>query len=201
MLRLIWKLLLVLSFAALAAAGVLLWLSPDPYYELQKWTSGSRFSSYNRLITEICRNHGIDPLLVKAIIWRESGFRPDKVGGAGERGLMQVTEAAAQDWARAEKIETFVPTDLFDARTNVEAGTWYLAKALERWKGRNNPVPFALAEYNAGRTRVDRWVAATNMGEQANADDLLNAMDFPATRKYIADITERYRFYRERGEM
>ena len=191
----------MLCFAALTAAAILLWLSPDPYYELQKWTSGSRFSSYDPIIAEVSRRNGVDPLLVKAMIWRESGFRADKVGGAGERGLMQVTEAAAQDWAKAEKIETFVPTDLFDPKMNVEAGTWYLAKALDRWKEKANPLPFALAEYNAGRTRVDRWVAATNMGVNANADDLLSAMDFPTTRKYIADITERHRYYRDRDGM
>jgi soluble lytic murein transglycosylase len=201
MFRFVWRLLFILVFAALTAASVLLWLSPDPFYEVQKWMSGSRFSAYDEIIEEVGHKQGVDPLLIKALVWRESGFHPDKVGTAGERGLMQVTEAAAQEWAKAEKIETFVPTDLFDPKTNLEAGTWYLAKSLDRWKEKDNPVPFALAEYNAGRSRVNQWVAATNMGDKANADDLLGAIDFPLTRKYITDITERLRFYRESSDM
>ena len=43
---------------------------------------------------------------------------------------MQITESAAIDWARAEKIQTFVSSDLFDPKVNIEAGTWYLNRAL-----------------------------------------------------------------------
>ena len=34
----------------------------------------------------------------------------------------------------AQKIETFVPEDLFNEKTNIDAGTWYLKKSLDRWK-------------------------------------------------------------------
>ncbi len=197
MVRLFQRLLLVLLLAASTAAGVVLWNSPDPAYTAQSWLAGSRYSRYDGLIFDVARKHSLDPLLVKAIAWRESAFHPDKIGTVGERGLMQVGEAAAQDWARAEKIETFVPTDLFDAKTNLEAGTWYFKKALDRWKQKDDPVPFALAEYNAGRVRVDRWIAETKRGDAANADDLLTAIDFPTTRKYIESITARHRFYQQ----
>ena len=43
---------------------------------------------------------------------------------------MQITENAAIDWARAEKIQTFVSSDLFDPKVNIEAGTWYLIEPL-----------------------------------------------------------------------
>jgi soluble lytic murein transglycosylase len=178
-------------------AGFVLWNSPDPAYTFQSWLAGSRYSRYDPLIRDVARKHDLDPLLVKAIAWRESAFQTNMIGTSGERGLMQVGEAAAQDWARAEKIETFMPTDLFDAKTNLEVGTWYFKKALDRWKQRDHPVPFALAEYNAGRVRADRWVAETKRGERAGADDLLHAIDFPTTRKYIETILARHRFYQE----
>ena len=201
MTRVLWRLFFVIFFGAITAAGIVLWLSPDPMYHAQEFLRGGRYHSYDELIRDISRKHGVDPLLIKAVVWRESAFHPEKVGTSGERGLMQVTEAAATDWARAEKIEAFMPTDLFDAKTNIEAGTWYLANAMQRWRDRDDPVPFALAEYNAGRSRVERWVAATNMGDKATADDLLRAMDFPGTRRYIEDITARHRFYRERAQL
>ena len=201
MIRFIKALIYTLLFAAFTAAGLVLWLSPDPLYTVQEWTAGQRYWAYDRMIHDMSRKHGLDPLLLKALVWRESGFQAEKVGNAGERGLMQVGEAAARDWAKAAKVETFMPTDLLDAKTNLDAGSWYLSKALDRWKEKEDPVPFALAEYNAGRTRVDRWVAETNLGDKANADDLKGAIDFPSTRKYIEEIQRRRKFYEERGRL
>jgi soluble lytic murein transglycosylase len=198
MARFLKRLFFVLALAAPAAAGWALWRSPDPTYTLASWLAGSRYTRYEAIITDVANKHGLDPLLVKAIVWRESSFHPDKIGTVGERGLMQVGEAAAKDWALAEKIETFMPTDLFDPKTNVEVGTWYFKKALERWKQRDDPVPFALAEYNAGRVRVDRWVAETGRGGEVRARDLMLAIDFPTTRRYVEDITARHRFYQQR---
>jgi soluble lytic murein transglycosylase len=201
MLRFLRNLLITLALAAATAAGLLLWLSPDPQYTAQEWLAGGRYYDFDLTIRDLGQKHDLDPALLKAIVWRESAFHPEKVGSSGERGLMQVSEAAARDWAGAVKRDDFVPTDLFDARTNLEVGAWYFKRALERWKSKEQPLPFALAEYNAGRTRVDRWIAATNMGGQANADDLLGAIDYPTTRRYIDEITRRYQFYRERGRL
>jgi soluble lytic murein transglycosylase len=198
MVRFFKRLCFAILLGALVAASVVLWRSPDPAYTLSSWLAGARYSRYDPMIADIAAKYGLDPLLVKAIVWRESAFHPDKIGSVGERGLMQVGEAAAQDWARVEKVETFVPTDLFDAKTNLEIGMWYFSRALDRWSAKDDPVPFALAEYNAGRVRVDRWVAETGRGDQANSHDLLATIDFPTTRKYIDDITSRHRLYQER---
>ena len=200
MLRLLRNTLVALALAAIAVAGVLLWASPDPLYTAQEWAALGRYSARDELIRERSAQRNVDPLLVKAIVWRESGFDPTKVGTKGERGLMQITEAAAADWAKANKIEAFVGTDLFDPRTNLDAGAWYFRRALDRWKAKDDPIPFALAEYNAGASRVDRWVAESGMGEKADAADFMAAIDFPTTRRYIEDIVARYHFYRKRDE-
>jgi soluble lytic murein transglycosylase len=199
MFRFLRKLVLVLALAAATAAGLLIWASPDPLYAAQEMISFGRYAKYDALVSEMAKKHKVDPALVKALIWRESGFHDNKLGSKGERGLMQVGEAAATDWARAAKIETFVPTDLFEPRTNVEVGAWYLSRALEKWKEKDDPIPFALAEYNAGASRVDRWMAATGAGSNADAHDLVSAIDFPTTRRYVEDITARHRFYQKRG--
>ena len=200
MIRFCKRLCLVLVFAALAASGLVLWTAPDPEYQLESWLAAGRFCAYDALIADAARKHGLDPLLVKAMVWRESAFSPTKIGTSGERGLMQVGEAAARDWVKAEKIENYMPTDLFDAKTNLDAGTWYLKKGLERWKQKADPVPFALAEYNAGHGRVERWIAATERGEEASAENLMHAIDFPTTRKYIEDITARWRFFQAESD-
>ena len=187
-----WRLILVAAFAANVAAAVVLWRSPDPMYQAQSWAAFGRFNEHDKLIAHVAEKAGLDPWLVKAVVWRESRFHTDKVGGAGERGLMQVGEAAAQDWAWAHHIAVFMQTDLFDARTNLQAGTWYLKRALEHWKDRDDPVQFALAEYNAGRKRVERWAAGS-----ANAAAMLQAADIATTRQYAEDIMRRARLYHE----
>ena len=193
------RLLLALALALCAALGIVLWKSGDPSYTAQEWLAGGRYARYDTLIADVARKHGLDPLLVRAVVWRESAFQPAMVGTSGERGLMQVGEAAAQDWAKARKIETFAPTDLFDPKTNLEVGAWYLRQALERWREKADPLPFALAEYNAGGTRVERWIEESGRGEAATARDLMQAIDFPTTRRYIETITARHRFYQARA--
>lgn len=167
---------------------------------MQEVVFRARYSRYDDLIAAAAARYGVSPSLIKAVIWRETRFLPGVVGAQGERGLTQVTEGAARDWARAEKIETFAPADLFDPKTNIEAGAWYLARALRRWSEKDDPIPFALAEYNAGRTRVERWERDSGLGPDFRAEDLRAAMDFPTTRRYIGAITEQYRAFLRRGE-
>jgi len=191
----------ILTLAAIFAAGAIFWLIADePEYLAKEAISFGRYEKYDSLINQAAQRYGVAPELIKAVVWRESRFHPDKIGNQGERGLMQITENAAADWVKSEKIETFIPTDLFDSKVNIEAGTWYLKRALAHWSAKEKPIPFALAEYNAGRTRVKRWVQDSGRGESAEAADLQTAMDFPATRGYINEIVQRYEFYIKRGE-
>lgn len=200
MLRFLIKFLIVIFLAILSAGGIILYLSSDPVYVIQEWLNYSRFRRFDLTINEVARKHQVDPLLIKAIIWRESSFHPEMAGTRKERGLMQITEGAADDWIKANKIENFDATDLFDPKTNIEIGTWYLSQALQRWKDKEDPIPFALAEYNAGRGRVDRWMKETNLGKEATADDLRTSISFPGTLKYIETIMARYHFYKKRQE-
>lgn len=201
MIRFVRNLLVSLILAMIAAAAITFYYSPDPKYKAQELVLFRRYARFDELIRETAEARGLDPMLVKAVVWRETRFRPDMVGNNGERGLMQVTEGAAEDWANAEGIEGFRPTDLFDPKTNLEVGTWYLARALERWREKDDPLPFALAEYNAGRSRVNQWIENSNMGDKASAYDLREHVAFPTTRNYIETIEERYRFYKDRGRM
>ena len=187
---------LVALLLALAAGAFVLW-EKDPAYRLIELTSFGRHRAYDDAINSAARRHSVDALLVKAVIWQESRYHPEKLGGNGERGLMQVTEPAAQDWVKAEGIETFVPEDLLDPKTNIEVGTWYLGRALKHWSAQEDPLPFALGEYNAGRSRVQRW----SRGEQISAEELRAAMDIASTRAYIAAVRAHYDSYRQRGNV
>jgi soluble lytic murein transglycosylase len=153
---------------------------------------------WNALIEEIAPRHGVDKFLVKAVIRRESKFDPFAVGKAGEIGLMQVTEGAGRDWAKATGRKNFQKNQLFEPRTNIEAGTWYLARALRRWQNMDDPIPFALAEYNAGLSNAQRWLPR---GRQTTADEFMQAITYPTTRRYIVDIREFHEHYKSRGTL
>jgi soluble lytic murein transglycosylase len=132
--------------------------------------------------------YGVDPELLRAMIWRESRFDPGAVGKAGEIGLMQVTPGAAAEWAAAENRSRPSRQDLLDPKTNTRAGAWYVGRAIRRWSGRPDPVPFALAEYNAGLSNADRWAR-----DATNALEFRSKIGYPTTRKYVDDILARYR--------
>jgi soluble lytic murein transglycosylase len=147
---------------------------------------------YDPIIHAAARRYGVDPALIKAVIWRESRFDPGVVGKVGEIGLMQVREMAGREWASAEKRGGFTPRHLFDPDANIYAGSWYLARLLKRYRAVDDPLPYALADYNAGRTRVLRWMQG---GAVTNSAGFLAAMDFPGTRRYIEAVRNRRRRY------
>jgi soluble lytic murein transglycosylase len=149
---------------------------------------------HDAAILAAARRYGVEPALVKAVVWRESRFDAAARGRAGELGLMQIRAAAAQDWAKAEKLGDFRHEALLDPTNNLLAGAWYLSHLLKRYPHTDNPPAYALADYNAGRTHVLRWAkdrAATNSVE------FLARMDFPGTRAYIAAVLRRYEHYRK----
>ena len=148
---------------------------------------------FDAVILAAARRYGVEPALVKAVAWRESWFNPKIRGRAGEIGLMQIGQAAAREWAQAERIKTFSPEQLLDPGTNALAGAWFLRKLLQRYQPADNPLPYALADYNAGRSRVLRWntgVAATNSAA------FIEQIDFPGTSRYLRAVVHRYEHYR-----
>ncbi len=193
---------LVLGAVGAVLVGVMIRRSPNAEYKAYELVFHERFHRYDQLIQDVAKQRGLDPMVLKAVVWRESKFRPDKTGLDGERGLMQITEAAAKEWVKGEKVESFVPTDLYDAKTNLKAGSWLLARALRRYDGTDDPLPFALAEYNAGRSRVSKWTGERDGGEntRANSQEFVAKVDIASTRKYIETVQDRVKYYRERGQ-
>ena len=155
------------------------------------WRS-RRAHEFDPAFQEAARRYAISPALVKAVAWHESRCDPGARGRAGEIGLMQLMEDAALEWATASRATGFVHEHAFDPVTNTLAGAYYLSKLLRRYTNTDDPLPYALADYNAGRGNVLRWMqgpAATNSTE------FRRAITFPATRAYIDAVTGRYHEY------
>jgi soluble lytic murein transglycosylase len=197
--RFLFKLIICALLATAASLAWLLTKSGDSAYTLHEWINPGRFQQHDALIRSVAAEHHLDPMLVKAVVWRESRFDAQKFGNAGERGLMQVSEKAAQEWARENRVENFRVKGLFDPKINLEAGTWYLRRAVQHWENQADPIPFALAEYNAGASRAQRWAG----GDDAVVppDTFRANIDFPGTRKYVDSVMARFEFYKRRGRM
>jgi soluble lytic murein transglycosylase-like protein len=101
--------------------------------------------SLDEMVSGAGQRHQIDPDFINSVIRAESGFNNRAVSKKGAQGLMQLMPQTASHLG--------VPNS-FDPNSNVEGGTKYLRELLEKY---NYDVPKALAAYNAGPGRVDRY--------------------------------------------
>jgi soluble lytic murein transglycosylase len=143
------------------------------------------------LIDASAGRYQVPPRLIAAVIWQETRFNPTCRGKAGEIGLMQIMPKSAGEWAKAERIKDFAPDTLFNPTTNVLAGTWYLGRAIRRWGNQTDPLPYALAEYNAGRSNAIRW----EQGTALQPETFTESIGYPSTRAYVKNILRSYRTF------
>ncbi|MBI3878171.1 MAG: lytic transglycosylase domain-containing protein [Verrucomicrobia bacterium] len=154
------------------------------------WYHEGRQRIHDAAIIASARRYGVDPALVKAVVWRESKFDPHARGRAGEIGLMQIMPSVASEWAEAERVTLY---SLYDPETNIRCGAWQLARLLKRYRNTDNPVPYALAAYNAGPGNAQKWMQGAAVTSGAV---FIEQIGFPSTKNYVKAVMERYASYR-----
>ena len=112
---------------------------------------------YAGMINRAADTHHLNPALVAAVVATESGFNAQARSARGAYGLMQVMPAAWREQSRARGCAVEVarltdPPCMNDPAANLEAGTAYLRRLVDRFKGN---LPYALAAYNAGAGTVE----------------------------------------------
>jgi soluble lytic murein transglycosylase len=146
---------------------------------------------HDDVIRQQAEDKDLDPALIAAVIYQETGFRP-RSSPAGAQGLMQIMPSTARFIARRSGGTEFELQDLDTPQINIAYGSWYLRYLLDRYDG---DEALALAAYNAGTTNVDRWVAAA---DGRDAFDLASDVPFPETRAYVRGVLAHRGEYRER---
>jgi soluble lytic murein transglycosylase len=138
--------------------------------------------AYPDLVLDAATRHSIDPDLLWAIMFRESGFNRDAISHANAIGLMQVIPPTGRAIASQRGIDDFDPTDLTDPATAVDFGAYYLAGLLDRFDGR---LPLAIASYNGGPHNVERWLA---LRPDTPMDQFLEEIPFTETKRYVRRV-------------
>jgi len=134
---------------------------------------------------------GLDPLLVLAVMRRESRFGRDALSRAGAQGLMQLMPATRShvgrrirsEWARTGRVGSRV-------EESVLIGCLHLGDLLSQFGGELAP---AVAAYNAGAGPVRRWLRLAGSGDE---DVFIENIAFSETRRYVKLVLEDYYLYR-----
>lgn len=110
-------------------------------------------AEYEPIFEAAGREWNVDPRLLRAVAYQESGGNPTARSRAGAVGVMQIMPGTGQELG---------VTDLTDATQSIYGGAKYLSQMLDRYK---HPE-LALAAYNAGPGRVDAFLKGGTLPDE-----------------------------------
>ena len=143
----------------------------------------------------------IGPALSRSIVYSvartESEFNQRVVSPAKAVGLMQVTPEAGRDTAKRFGVTYDWDRLVSDPVYNTQMGAAELAALLQEYRG---SYIMSFAGYNAGRGRVQKWIAQYGDPRDAKVDaiDWVERIPFPETRNYVQRVMENLQVYRVR---
>ncbi len=138
--------------------------------------------AFSPLFDEASHKNNTPSSLLRAIARQESAFQPRVVSSAGAQGLMQLMPGTAKLAARRARLPKVAPGDLKTPARNIPLGSYHLTWLIQRYGGQR---PLAIAAYNAGEHRVDRWI---NDSEDVSIDVWIESIPFRETRNYVKNV-------------
>jgi soluble lytic murein transglycosylase-like protein len=130
----------------------------------------------------------LDPNLVASVALQESAFNPLAVSSAGARGLLQIMPAVGAELSRSAGLSRFEPSDLFDPTINASLG----CRHLSDYRQRLGSIPRAIAAYNGGPSRVERWSVSSGPDDD---ERFVERIPIAETRIYVKRVLAGARMY------
>jgi soluble lytic murein transglycosylase len=133
--------------------------------------------------------------LMLGVARQESEMNTRAISSAGARGLVQLLPATAKRMARTLRVKYSRARLTQDPDYNLRLGSVYLAGLLNRYNG---AYALALAGYNAGPSRVKRWLRVNGDPRTGEVDpiDWIEMIPFHETRNYVQRVLENTQIYR-----
>ncbi len=154
-----------------------------PTASIPEEVSGLLFpTAYVELVRSHSAANRLDPAIVLGLIRQESAFMANAKSRADARGLMQVLPGTGRQLARQAGIKGYATAKLFQPDINLALGTRFLSSLLEQFAGR---IELALAGYNAGTQRAQRWQAAFGEADMA---EFVERIPLAETRQYVKQV-------------
>jgi soluble lytic murein transglycosylase len=144
---------------------------------------------YAEIVREAARRAGLDPFLLAAVIREESSYDPRARSWVGAVGLMQLMPDTARLAAAEAGIRFAESAGLWEPPVNITLGAHYLAQLQTRFR---EPL-FAVASYNAGPHRVQRWLAERRT---ADPEEFIDQIPFDETRAFVKRVYASWHQYR-----
>jgi soluble lytic murein transglycosylase len=145
---------------------------------------------YRAQLYAYSRQNQLSPYLVAALIRQESEFNPTVISHAHAYGLMQVLPTTGRQLARQLRIRRFSSRDLLLPTRNLQMGTLYFRTLLDMLSDHEAE---ALAAFNAGKSRVDRW---SSWGPFSEPAEFIETIPFIETRNYVQIVLRNADVYR-----
>jgi soluble lytic murein transglycosylase len=145
--------------------------------------------AYGETVREAARTVGLDPYFVAAVIREESSYDARARSWVGAVGLMQLMPDTARLVAQEIGLTLAETALLWEPPINITLGTRYLAQLRARFR---DPL-LAVAGYNAGPHRVQRW-----LGERPGLDieEFVDQIPFDETRAFAKRVATSWHHYR-----
>lgn len=134
------------------------------------------------------KQNGLDPALVASLIRQESNFNPRATSPVGARGLMQLMPPVGRTLAKSKGIPGYTDESLYDPVVNIRLGTTHLSSLFRR----TSNLEQVLAAYNAGQSRVARWIQKKGASDP---EVFTERIPFVETRDYVRSIVRNRAFY------
>jgi len=145
---------------------------------------------YADLVKDAAQRAGLDPFFVAAVIREESSYDPRARSWVGAIGLMQLMPETARAVAADARVPFAEPAGLWEPPVNIALGTHYLAQLRARFR---EPL-LAVASYNAGPHRVQRWLADR---QTADLEEFVDQIPFDETRAFVKRVYTSWHHYRQ----